>query len=312
MLRAMKILVTGGAGYVGSVLVRQLLARGHRVHVLDNLMFGGNTLLPLFIDPNFSFAKVDICDRAAVEAEMDGVDAVVHLAALVGYPLCKKMPNRAVEVNVEGTKNVIAAMPSDARLVYASTGSNYGEVEGVCTEDTPLNPLSLYGRVKTEAEELCLARGTSIALRFATAYGLSPRPRLDLMINDFCWQAIHQKYLVVYEKHFRRTFIHVVDIARAMVHMLERFDSLEHQVFNVGHESLNFTKEDIVKLIKQRVDFLVYFAEFGKDEDRRDYEVDYSRVRATGFEVSIDIEKGLSELINGLALLEIRNPYGNV
>lgn len=308
----MKILVTGGAGYVGSVLVRQLLARGHRVHVLDNLMFGGNTLLPLFIDPNFSFAKVDICDRAAVEAEMDGVDAVVHLAALVGYPLCKKMPNRAVEVNVEGTKNVIAAMPSDARLVYASTGSNYGEVEGVCTEDTPLNPLSLYGRVKTEAEELCLARGTSIALRFATAYGLSPRPRLDLMINDFCWQAIHQKYLVVYEKHFRRTFIHVVDIARAMVHMLERFDSLEHQVFNVGHESLNFTKEDIVKLIKQRVDFLVYFAEFGKDEDRRDYEVDYSRVRATGFEVSIDIEKGLSELINGLALLEIRNPYGNV
>ena len=307
----MKILVTGGAGYVGSVLVRRA-GRGHRVHVLDNLMFGGNTLLPLFINPNFSFAKVDICDRATVEAEMDGVDAVVHLAALVGYPLCKKMPNRAVEVNVEGTKNVIAAMPSDARLVYASTGSNYGEVEGVCTEDTPLNPLSLYGRVKTEAEELCLARGTSIALRFATAYGLSPRPRLDLMINDFCWQAIHQKYLVVYEKHFRRTFIHVVDIARAMVHMLERFDSLEHQVFNVGHESLNFTKEDIVKLIKQRVDFLVYFAEFGKDEDRRDYEVDYSRVRATGFEVSIDIEKGLSELINGLALLEIRNPYGNV
>lgn len=308
----MKILVTGGAGYVGSVLVRQLLARGHRVHVLDNLMFGGNTLLPLFINPNFSFANVDICDRAAVEAEMDGVDAVVHLAALVGYPLCKKMPNRAVEVNVEGTKNVIAAMPSDARLVYASTGSNYGEVEGVCTEDTPLNPLSLYGRVKTEAEELCLARGTSIALRFATAYGLSPRPRLDLMINDFCWQAIHQKYLVVYEKHFRRTFIHVVDIARAMVHMLECFDTLEHQVFNVGHESLNFTKEDIVKLIKDRVDFLVYFAEFGKDEDRRDYEVDYSRVRATGFEVSIDIETGLSELINGLALLEIRNPYGNV
>ncbi len=243
---------------------------------------------------------------------MDGVDAVVHLAALVGYPLCKKMPHRAVQVNVEGTKNVIASMPSDAGLVYASTGSNYGEVEGVCTEDTPLNPLSLYGRVKTEAEELCLARGNSIALRFATAYGLSPRPRLDLMINDFCWQAIHQKYLVVYEKHFWRTFIHVVDIARAMVHMLERFDTLEHQVFNVGHESLNFTKEDIVKLIKQRVDFLVYFAEFGKDEDRRDYEVDYSRVRATGFEVSIDIETGLSELINGLALLEIRNPYGNV
>ena len=308
----MKVLVTGGAGYVGSVLVRQLLAQGHRVHVVDNLMFGGNTLLPLFIDPNFSFARVDICDREGLAAEMEGVDAVIHLAALVGYPLCKKMPARAIEVNVEGTKNVISTMPADAHLIYASTGSNYGEVEGVCTEDSPLNPLSLYGRVKTEAEQLCLERDRSTALRFATAYGLSPRPRLDLMINDFCWQAIHQRYLVVYEKHFRRTFIHVVDIARAIVHMLERVGSLEHKVFNVGHESLNFTKEDIVKLIEKRVDFLVYYAEFGKDEDCRDYEVDYSRIRAEGFEVSIDIEAGLSELINGLKLLEIRNPYGNV
>lgn len=312
MIRRMKVLVTGGAGYVGSVLVRQLLDNGHRVHVVDNLMFGGQTLLPLFINPNFSFANVDICDKEALAVEMEGVEAVVHLAALVGYPLCKKLPQRAVQVNVDGTQNVIDTMPSDARLLYASTGSNYGEVTGVCTENTPLNPLSLYGRVKTQAEEMCLARPNSIALRFATAYGLSPRPRLDLMINDFCWQAIHQRYLVVYEKHFRRTFIHVVDIARAIVHMMECFDELEHTVFNVGHHSLNFTKEDIVKLIKQRVDFLVYFAEFGKDEDRRDYEVDYSRVRAAGFEVSIDIETGLSELINGLKLLEIRNPYGNV
>jgi nucleoside-diphosphate-sugar epimerase len=308
----MKVLVTGGAGYVGSIVVRQLLANGHRVHVVDNLMFGGQTMLPLFINPNFSFSMVDICDRAALAKEMEGVEAVVHLAALVGYPLCKKMPERAVEVNVGGTRNVIETMPHDARLIYASTGSNYGEVTGVCTEDTPLNPLSLYGRVKTEAEELCLNRHNAIALRFATAYGLSPRPRLDLMINDFCWQAIHQRYLVVYEKHFRRTFIHVVDIARAIVHMLERFDGLKHTVFNVGHESLNFTKEDIVKLIKKKVDFLVYFAEFGKDEDRRDYEVDYSRIRDAEFEVSIDIEQGLSELTNGLRLLEIRNPYGNV
>ena len=308
----MKVLVTGGAGYVGSVVVRQLLANGHKVHVVDNLMFGGQTMLPLFINPNFSFSQTDICDRQALASEMEGMEAVVHLAALVGYPLCKKMPERAVEVNVGGTRNVIETMPSDARLIYASTGSNYGEVTGVCTEDTPLNPLSLYGRVKTQAEELCLSRSNSIALRFATAYGLSPRPRLDLMINDFCWQAIHQRYLVVYEKHFRRTFIHVVDIARAIVHMVEHFDSLEHSVFNVGHESLNFTKEDIVKLIKKSVDFLVYFAEFGKDEDRRDYEVDYSRIRSAGFEVSVDIEMGLSELINGLKLLEIRNPYGNV
>jgi nucleoside-diphosphate-sugar epimerase len=308
----MKILVTGGAGYIGSVLVRQLLERGHRVHVVDNLMFGGETMIPLFIHPEFSFSNVDICDREALAKEMEGVEAVVHLAALVGYPLCKKLPQRATQVNVGGTINVIETMPKTAHLVYASTGSNYGEVTGICSEDTPLNPLSLYGRVKTKAEELCVARPNSIALRFATAYGLSPRPRLDLMINDFCWQAIHQRYLVVYEKHFRRTFIHVVDIARAIVHMLENFEGLEHTTFNVGHESLNFTKEDIVNLIKKRVDFLVYYAEFGKDEDQRDYEVDYSRVRATGFKVKVDIEMGLAELTEGLKLLEIRNPYGNV
>ena len=308
----MKILVTGGAGYIGSVLVRQLLERGHRVHIVDNLMFGGETMIPLFIQPGFSFSNVDICDREALAKEMEGVEAVVHLAALVGYPLCKKLPQRATQVNVDGTINVIETMPKEAHLVYASTGSNYGEVTGVCTEDTPLNPLSLYGRVKTKAEELCVARPNSTALRFATAYGLSPRPRLDLMINDFCWQGFTQRDLVVYEKHFRRTVIHVVDIARAIVHMLENFEGREHTTFNVGHESLNFTKEDIVNLIKKRVDFLVYYAEFGKDEDQRDYEVDYSRVRATGFEVSVDIEMGLAELTEGLKLLEIRNPYGNV
>ncbi|MGB0640104.1 MAG: NAD-dependent epimerase/dehydratase family protein, partial [Myxococcota bacterium] len=190
----MKVLVTGGAGFVGSVLVRQLLAAGHHVHVVDCLMFGGQTLLPLFIEPRFSFARIDICDREALAAEMDGVEVVIHLAALVGYPLCKKLPDRATQVNVGGTENVIATMPDDALLVYASTGSNYGEVNGICTEDSPLNPLSLYGQTKTKAEELCLARSNSIALRFATAFGLGPRARLDLMINDFVWQAIHQRY----------------------------------------------------------------------------------------------------------------------
>ena len=308
----MKVLVTGGAGYVGSVLVRHLLAAGHRVHVVDNLMFGGQSLLPLFINPNFSFSLVDVCDREALAKEMDGVDAVVHLAALVGYPLCKKLPDRAKRVNVGGTENVLATLPKDAKLIYAATGSNYGEVEGICTEDSPLNPLSLYGQTKTEAEAMCVEREGGIALRFATAYGLSPRPRLDLMINDFCWQAIHRRYLVVYEKHFRRTFIHVVDMARAICHMLAQWSAIEHSIFNVGHESLNFTKADIVRLIEDRVKFLVYFAEFGKDEDQRNYEVDYTRIREVGFETEIDIDKGLSELIHGLRLVELSNPYGNV
>ena len=308
----MRVVITGGAGYIGSTLVPMLLADGHQVHVVDSLLFGGQALLSHFINPHFSLAQVDIRDRAGLERELAGADVVVHLAALVGYPLCKKLPIEAEQVNQEGSRNVAELAPSDALLVYSSTGSNYGEVEGICTEDTPLNPLSLYGETKTRGEEICRDRGNSVSLRFATAYGIAPRMRLDLMINDFTWQAVHRRYLVVYEKHFRRTFIHVRDIARAFCHILKYRDRFTHQVYNVGHESLNYTKEDIVHLLEKRVKFMVYFAEFGRDEDRRDYEVDYSRIRSTGFETSVSIEQGLSELVRGLPLVPLANPYSNV
>ena len=308
----MRVVVTGGAGYIGSMLVPRLLEMGWNVHVIDNLMFGGHALLPHFMNPRFSFAEVDITDRTALAPQLAGADAVIHLAALVGYPLCKKMPRRAVEVNVDGTRNVLDLMPADARLVYGSTGSNYGEVMGICTEDTPLNPLSLYGETKTRAEQMCHERGNCVSMRFATAFGIAPRLRLDLMINDFTWQAVHNRYLVVYEKHFRRTFIHVADIARAFVFMLDNWSRLEHSVFNVGHDSMNYTKEDIVNLLRERVEFLVHFAEIGTDEDKRDYEVDYGRIRDAGFEITVDIDKGLRELVRGLPLLRLRNPYSNV
>jgi len=308
----MRIVVTGGAGFIGSMLVPRLLKRGWQVHVVDSLMFGGQAMLPYFIHPNFSFAEVDITDRAALAPELKDADAVIHLAALVGYPLCKKMPRRAVEVNVDGTRNVLDLMPADAKLVYGSTGSNYGEVVGICTEDTPLNPLSLYGETKTTAEQMCHERGNCVSMRFATAFGIAPRLRLDLMINDFTWQALHNRYLVVYEKHFRRTFIHVADIANAFVFMLGKWDALEHSVFNVGHDSMNYTKEELVSLLQDRVDFLVHFAEIGSDEDKRDYEVDYSRIRDAGFEITVDIDRGLGELVSGLKLLRLQNPYSNV
>ena len=307
-----RVVVTGGAGYIGSTLVPILLSRGHRVHVLDTLLFGGQALLPHFIHPQFSFSEADIRDRDALGRELKGADVVIHLAALVGYPLCKKLPRQAVEVNIDGARNVLDLAPKGARLIYASTGSNYGEVEGICSEETPLNPLSLYGRTKTKAEEMFLAAENSVSLRFATAFGIAPRLRLDLLINDFTWQAIHQKYLVVYEKHFRRTFIHVKDIARGIAHVIDKDVCQGHKVFNVGHESLNYTKEDIVLLLQKRLDFLVHFAEIGSDADKRDYEVDYSRIRSIGYETEIDIEIGLQELIRGLALLRIKNPYSNV
>jgi len=306
------IVVTGGAGYIGSMLIPRLLDQGYRVRCVDNLMFGGQAILHHFLHPRFSFAEVDITDGTALRRQVQDADTVVHLAALVGYPLCKKMPRRAVEVTVDGTQNLLDALRPQTRLLYGSTGSNYGEVEGICTEDTPLNPLSLYGETKTKAEGMCRARGNCVAMRFATAFGLAPRIRLDLMINDFAWQAVHNRYLVVYERRFRRTFIHVSDIARAFLHMIGRWDQLEHDIYNVGHDSMNYTKEDIVGLLKQRLDFLVHFAEIGSDDDKRDYAVDYSRIRASGYEITVDIDRGLGELVAGLPLLRIRNPYSNV
>ncbi|MAA78739.1 MAG: epimerase [Deltaproteobacteria bacterium] len=308
----MRVVVTGGAGFIGGTIIPMLLDKGHHVVVLDRLMYGAHALIPYFIHPSFSFFEVDVRDRDALAPHLAKADVVIHLAALVGYPLCKKLPQEAVDVNVGGAKNVLDLTPTSTRMIYASTGSNYGEVQGICTEDTPLNPLSLYGRTKTEAEMMFLNRENSVSLRFATAFGLAPRLRLDLMLNDFTWQAIHQRYLVVYEKHFRRTFIHVRDIARAIVHVVDPDVCHGHKVFNVGHESLNYTKEDIVLLLQKRLDFLVHFAAIGSDADKRDYEVDYSRIRSTGFSITVNIEDGLQELIDGLGLIRMKNPYSNV
>ncbi len=307
-----RIVVTGGAGYVGSVLVPHLLREGYRVHVVDNLRFGGEGMLPNFIHPNFTFSQLDVLEHAALKKVLAGADAVVHLAALVGYPACKKWPDEARRTNVDGTRSVLDAAPPEARFINFSTGSNYGEVVGVCDEDTPLNPLSLYGETKTFAEQTCMERPNTVALRFATAFGLSPRLRLDLMINDFTYQALVNRYLLVYERHFRRTFIHVHDMARVVPHLLRNWDRARDQRLNVGHETMNYTKEDIVRLLQSKLDFHFYFADVGSDEDKRDYEVNYGRIRGLGFEVEVDIHRGIDELINGLRLIKIRNPYANV
>jgi nucleoside-diphosphate-sugar epimerase len=307
-----KIVVTGGAGYVGSVLVPHLLACGYRVRVIDNLRFGGEALLPNFIHPNFSFVEMDVLDHGGMKRELADADAVVHLAALVGYPICKKLPDEARRTNLTGTRVLLDNLRPETKLINFSTGSNYGEVVGVCDEDTPLNPLSLYGETKTEAERMCMDRPNSVALRFATAFGLSPRLRLDLMINDFTYQALVNRYLLVYEKHFRRTFIHVTDMARVVPHLLGVWDRAKDRKLNVGHESMNYTKEDITGLLGEKLKFHLYFADVGRDEDRRDYAVSYARIRDLGFQTEVDIHRGLDELIGGLRLVRVSNPYSNV
>lgn len=309
----MKILVTGGAGYVGSVLVPELLSAGHQVRVLDNLMFGGQSLLPFFAHPHFEFVKGDILDEATVRQCVKDADVIIHLAAIVGYPACKKDPNLAKDVNVFGSRIIDRARSKSQPVLFASTGSNYGALVGdVCTEETPLNPLTIYGQTKTQAEQSFLDSGSVICYRFATAFGLSPRLRLDLLVNDFVYKAMKERNLIIYEKTYKRTFIHVRDIARSFMFALENLDTMMDNVYNVGSESMNYSKEEVALKIKEKIDFYLHFADIGKDEDQRNYEVSYKKINSLGFETTVDLDQGIEELMRGYQVIEVRNPYSNV
>ena len=228
-----KVLITGGAGYIGTSLIPQVLNEGYQVTVFDNLIHGGNQLLPFFNHPNFEFVKGDIRDANQLKNVVKGKDIIIHLAAIVGFPACRMNPELAKEINVQGTINLIDVCDKNQLIFYGSTGSNYGAVKDICTESTPLHPLSLYGETKTKAEELLLERGNTIAYRFATAFGVSPRLRLDLLVNDLAYTAFTQKYIAVYESHFMRTFIHIRDIAKSFLFAIDNQHILKNEVFNV-------------------------------------------------------------------------------
>jgi len=309
----MKLLVTGGAGYVGCVLVPHLLAQGHQVRVLDNLMYGGRGLLACFADRRFEFIKGTILDERRLRQSLDGVDAIIHLAGIVGYPACQRDPRLAQEVNLDGTRMVDRLRKRDQPIIFASTGSNYGAVVGaLCTEDTPLNPLTEYGTTKTAAERHLLEAGNTVCYRFATAFGVSPRMRFDLLVNDFVYQAKVNKDLIIYERGFKRTFIHVRDMARAFAFALDNYPKLRDDVYNVGSEDMNYNKEEVAVLIKKSVDYYLHFAEIGKDEDQRNYEVSYAKIQGKGFTTEIDMETGIEELIRAVDLIGLKNEYANV
>jgi nucleoside-diphosphate-sugar epimerase len=309
----MRILVTGGAGYVGSAMIPMLLEKGHKVRVLDNLKFGGQGLLPCTSSRDFELTKGDVCDENALGKALEGMEAVIHLAAIVGYPACKKEPQVAQATNVDGTMNLLKLRRRDQKVLFASTGSIYGSIpDYVCNEDTPRAPITLYGETKAKAEEAILDAGNSVAYRFATAFGVSNRMRLDLMPNDFTYQAVKNRNLIVYEGGFKRTFVHVRDMARSFMFALENWDRVKDDVYNVGHESMNFTKEDVARKIMKFVDFYLHFAEVGKDDDQRNYEVSYEKIRRKGFETSIDLDTGIAELVRASQLISFSNPFANV
>ena len=306
-----KILVTGGAGYIGTSLVPKLLGLGYEVTGFDNLMVGGNQLLPFFRYENFKFVRGDIRNITELKDAVDGKDIIIHLAALVGFPVCRMNPHLAQEINVEGTINLIESCTKDQIIFYGSTGSNYGSVTDICTEETPLHPLSLYGETKTKAEQLLLERGNTIAYRFATAFGVSPRFRLDLLINDFSYKCIKDGYLVVYEKNYMRTFIHVSDIAECFVFGIENMSKMMGDVFNVGDDTMNHSKEEVCNIIGTKTGAFIHFEEIGEDADKRNYIVSYDKISSLGFRTKVSVEEGINEVINALKVTDFSNPYTN-
>lgn len=308
----MKILVTGGGGYIGSVLVPLLLNEGHQVTIYDNFFFGTNPVFPLIKNKEFNIIKGDIRDENKIASEIKKNDLILHLAAIVGYPACRKDPIFAKSVNIDGTKIISKNLSKNQFILYGSTGSNYGEVTEICTEETQLKPLSLYGQTKTFAENHLLNHNTCIAYRFATAFGASPRLRLDLLVNDFTYKAVTQGYVVVYESHFMRTFIHVDDIANSWIFAINNIEKMKNDVFNVGSNELNFSKKEICEKINKKVkQAYFHYANVGEDKDKRNYKVSYDKIQQLGFKCSKKIEDGIDEIIKLSKIIDIKNNFFN-
>ncbi|MCK5260146.1 MAG: NAD(P)-dependent oxidoreductase [Candidatus Omnitrophica bacterium] len=310
----MNILVTGGAGYLGSVLVPALLAQGHQVTVIDNFMYHQASLLDCCIDPNLIVVRGDARDKALVEKHIGKADAIFPLACLTGAPLCTQDPKGAESVILDAVKMILELSGKDQRIIYPTTNSGYGVGEnGIhCTEETPLRPVSLYGKLKVAAESEVLNSGKGITLRLATAFGVSPRMRLDLLVNDFTYRAVYDRFIVLFEAHFKRNYIHVRDVASAFIHSLNHFDKMKNEPYNVGLSDANLSKLELCEEIKNHVpEFYFIESDIGEDPDKRDYIVSNEKIEKTGFKPQISLSAGIQELVKGYEIIK-RNQYANI
>jgi len=311
---ATHVLVTGGAGYIGSILCEYLLDAGYQVTVLDSLLYREGSLFHLCAHPAFNFVRGDARTESTLRALLPTVDAIIPLAAIVGAPACDLDPYMAESTNL-GAIQLLNRLRSPRQLVvYPTTNSGYGTKTGdvYCTEETPLEPISLYGRTKADAETELLGSPNTITLRLATVFGLSPRMRLDLLVNHFVYAALMDRYVVIFEKDFKRNYIHIRDVAEAFLHCLTHAEAMTGRPYNVGLDSANLSKEALALKIKAYVpNFYIHFAEFGSDPDKRNYIVSNQRLRAAGFEARRSLDDGIRELLKGYAMLG-RMPFKNV
>lgn len=308
------VLVTGGAGYLGSVLSKALLDQGFKVIVLDNFMYRQNSLLDCCFSESFEVVRGDCRDERLISNLIRDNDIIIPLAALVGAPVCQADPIGARTINLDAVRLLCKLASPSQIIIFPVTNSGYGigEKGKFCTEETPLCPVSLYGQTKVEAEKAVLDRGNAITLRLATVFGVSPRMRMDLLLNDFVCRAVQDRAVVIFEADFKRNYIHVRDVVKAFVHSIEHFDAMKNSPYNVGLEDANLSKVELCQLIKQVIPSFTFLeAPIGEDPDKRDYIVSNARIMATGFRPEWNIERGIRELVKAYTIIR-RNQFGNV
>lgn len=302
MNKKFNILVTGGAGYIGSVLVPILLSQRYHVIVCDNFRYNQTSLLDVSYDKNLEIVRGNAADESIIKPLIAKADVILPLACLTGAQICNYYPDEAKVVNLEAIKLILKLRSRRQRIIFPNTNSGYGigQRSILCTEETPLRPITLYGKLKVEAEKRVIAAGGSISLRLATVFGISPRMRLDLLVNDFVWRAQKDRFLVIFEGHFKRNFIHVRDVALAFIHAIANFERMKNEAYNVGLSNANLSKIELCYEIKKQIaDFYFVEAKVGKDPDRRNYIVSNEKIEKTGFKPKISIPAGIFELIKG-------------
>ncbi len=308
------ILVTGGAGYLGSILVPELLAAGHKVTVLDNFMYGQNSLNQLCIDKNFEIIKGDVRVKSTVLPLLKSADIVIPLAALVGAPLCAIDPVGATTTNHDAIIMMLKALSDNQIVLMPTTNSAYGtgDVNNFCTEESTLTPISKYAQDKVAIEKELMQHSNAISFRLATVFGMSPRMRIDLLVNDFTYRAVKDKFVVLFESSFKRNYIHVKDVSNVFKHAIKEFEKMKGNIFNVGLSNANISKKELCEAIRLQIpDFIFLDAPIGADPDQRNYIVSNQKIERTGFFPKYNLSDGIRELIKGYRMLS-NTRYGNL
>ena len=308
-----KILITGGAGYIGSVLSRVLLERGHHVTVLDSFLYNQNSLLDCCPSPLFDIVRGDCRDERILADLVSKHDIIIPLAAIVGGPICADDRVAATSTNLDAIRTLCRVASSSQTILFPVTNSGYGigEKAAHCTEESPLRPISLYGETKVEAERVVLDRGNAITFRLATVFGVSPRMRLDLLVNDFVYRALTDRAVVLFEAHFKRNYIHIRDVAKVFVHGIEKFETMKDRPYNVGLDDANLSKKELCEQIQRHVPQFVFFeAPIGRDPDQRDYIVSNARIASTGYRPDWSLNDGIRELLKAYRIVR-RDAHAN-